>query len=111
MISYWQMEPVGLQGIVNTSHHHSHIVGVVLGGVKVGVVSDKDWHLHGHMSDSEHAGILQLFVTLNRSLTLAEHLLQSDSSLMPEVLAKCHECIKSLLSLKDLFLSQFFPLR
>lgn len=46
MIANWDMQPVWLKSIVDTSEHHTDVMGVVLGRVEIGVVSDEDWHSH-----------------------------------------------------------------
>lgn len=46
MVANGQVEPVGLNGLLGAANHDTHIVGVVLARVKVGVVPDEHGHVH-----------------------------------------------------------------
>jgi hypothetical protein len=40
MITDWEVKPIWLECIISPSEHHSYIIGMVLGRVKVGVVTN-----------------------------------------------------------------------
>ena len=46
MIAYRQVSPVWLESVLRISEHTTDVVSMILGRIKVSVVSDEDWHAH-----------------------------------------------------------------
>ena len=96
MVTDWQMEPVGLDGVVWSADHAADVVGVAVGRVEVGVVADEDGHAHLHAPSVKHARRLQLFGELGASLS--KQALNRRSHLELGNLAECHELVQGLLA-------------
>ena len=92
MIANWQVEPVGLDGVVRSTDHDTDVVGVRVGRVKVRVVSHKDRHVHLGLSGGEHAGGLKLLGQLGA--TLGKDCLDGTAHLDTGCLAKLHELVE-----------------
>ena len=53
MISHGQVQPVRLQGVVDSPEHRSDVGGVLAGGVEVSVVTDLRGEVHRHGVETE----------------------------------------------------------
>ena len=89
------MEPVSLESVLGSTHHHTNVVGVVLARVEVGVVSDK----HGHA----HLGILGreecfFFKGVEKIAFFTEEFLEGSSELNSVGLTSLGEIVKGLLA-------------
>ena len=51
MVTNGNVSPVRLESVIGTSEHNTDIVGMVLGRVEIGVISDEDWELHLNIGD------------------------------------------------------------
>ena len=88
-----EMHPVRLDGVVGSTDHASDVVGVRVGRVEVGVVSDEDRHAHLDGTMGEHAGRLEGFSELGASL--GKDSLEGSSDFEAGNLAQLHELVES----------------
>lgn len=91
MIAYWEVEPVWLDGLLNTSNHHADIVSVVFAGVKVCVVSDEHWHVHFETFGFEYRSF---FYFCGKMVFGAENLLKTCANLESVCLSECSELVQ-----------------
>jgi len=59
VVANWQVEPIGLDGLLDASNHHTDVVSVVIAGVKVCVVSDEHGQVHFDAFSFKHRSLFQ----------------------------------------------------
>ncbi len=91
MVANWEVEPVRLNGLLDTSDHHTDVVGVILAGVKVCVISDEDGHVHFETFGFENRSCLQWCA---QTAFGAENLLKTSANLESISLSECSEFVQ-----------------
>lgn len=95
MVADWKVEPVGLDSVVWSTHHHTNVVGVVVARVKVSVISDHHRHVHFDLAGIEQGA--SLYILIKRAF-LTENLLEGFTQLNPKLLTSSSEAIERLLA-------------
>jgi len=90
-----QVQPVWLDCVVRPTHHHSHVVSVVVARVEVGVVPDEHRHSHFTILGVEKG---TLFQVVGKRAFLSKDSLECLSKLESVALTGSREVIESLLT-------------
>jgi hypothetical protein len=90
-----EVGPVGHQGVLLATEHDSDIGGVLLGGVKVSVVSNVGGEVGLDGADGEDSALEEILVVAEGGLGSREELLNVLAGGRPDGLAQRHEQVQS----------------
>lgn len=94
MVADGEMGPVGHQGVLLATEHDSDVGGVLLGGVKVGVVSNVGGEVGLDGVDGEDSALEEVLVVAEGGLGGREELLDVLAGSRPDGLAQRHEQVQ-----------------
>ena len=86
--------PVGEQGVVRVAEHLAHVAGVVLAGVKIGVIAHLNRHVHGDSGGWDKARCVEVCAIAQLGAVLGHQRLQALTQCHRRRLAELHQGVE-----------------